>query len=154
MLPPPRGTPDLRGSAWPAPRRREHRGERVVLVEVESGGPRQDGEPLVPRVHADPPRGATSRDPHLRDDEAVWLVLSGEQPRGATVGGVAPGVDDDVVVSRELDELVDGRAEGTGDGGELVDRDPPVPRLDAAERRGTEATPPGERVEGPAAGEP
>jgi hypothetical protein len=60
---------------------------------------------------------------------------------------VTPRPDHHVGVGDWFDQLVEAGAERAGDDDELVDCDPALPGLDAAQRRGADVAASGERIE-------
>lgn len=139
---------------------RSHGGELHSLARVHQDGPRAelepDGaaehrEPLVTGVDAGLVRFMVGGQAHLGDRDAPSITLPGEQPERRTAHGLGLRANHHVFVSLRLHELVEGGSERLGDGHELLQRDPLMAGLDAAERgRGQEAAC-RERVQGPSA---
>jgi SAM-dependent methyltransferase len=154
---------DLDRSLVRGDRMRRHRRELRGLAgldqddatpEMQPRGAGQHREPLVTRMDVELGGRAASGDPHLRDSDALRLVLASQHPARRAVVSVSGRPDDDVGVGDRLDELVETAAERSRDQDELVDRDTPMTGLDAAQCRRADMAASGKRVERPAASEP
>ena len=101
-----------------------------------------------------PCRGARPGDTHLGHRYTVRSRLPGQHPGGHSPRRIALRPDDHVLVVGGLHQLVQGRAQGPRDGGQLVKGDPPMPGLDTAEGGGAQVAAASEVVERPAPGRP
>src|SRR5690554_3753566 len=106
--------------------------------EPQSDGPAEHREPLVPRMHLWLVALTVFREAHLADRHATSITFAREQPEGRTIDRLGFGTNHDVLVALRFDELVERGAEGFRDRDELFERDPLLPGLDTAERRGRE----------------
>jgi hypothetical protein len=126
----------------------------LPLAKMQEDAAREHGEPRTPGVHAHAPRAGETLggDPHLGHQAPPRLErLAGEQPRRQAGFLVWLGPDDHVLIFDRLDEMVDRRTQGTGQGNELVQADAALARLDPTQHRRAEVAPGGKRVETPAA---
>src|ERR1700722_3657765 len=157
---------DLRRAAASVEGVRNHGGELRRLAGLDQDGPlpqpqhdrsRQDGEPVLAGMDFQlvrVPSGFTPGEAHLGDGDAVRPGLSAQQPGRHAARRIALRPDDHVVVANRLHQLIEGGPEGAGDRGQLVEADPPVAGLDAAEGRGAQEAAGSEIVERPAERDP
>lgn len=90
-------------------------------------------------------------DAHLRHGHAVEGSFAGEEPGRQPSRVLGLRSDHHVLVLGGLHELIERGAESPGDGDQLIECDPAVPGLDAAQGGGAEVAAGGEGVQRPAA---
>ena len=129
--------------------------ENFAIPENQSDGAFQDVEPVTPWVNSLIECPCERRDAHLHDDPAGGVVQAGEWPIYHAVRCVACRPDDDVVaVVVACQNLVHCCVQGSGQVGQVVDSQTPMPGLDPADGGGTDQGASGQLVERPALGQP
>lgn len=121
--------------------------EDCPLTQVQSGGAGEHREPFAPGM--DPPAFRSTRPvgghPYLRGSHR--RTLTREHPGGRPRRALGTGTDDDVLVVDCFDELIERGVQGPGERYQLVEGDPAMSRLDAAERGGAQVAARGQGVQ-------